>query len=149
LCSPKFLFRAELDQQPESSAIRPLTEFQLASRLSYFLWSSMPDDELLDLAEKQQLTANLESQVRRMLQDPKASALVENFAPQWLQIQRLETFSPDATLFPQFNEDLRAAMRRETELFFASIMREDRSVLDLLDANYTFLNEPLAKHYGI
>ncbi len=149
LCSPKFLFRVELDDRPTSPDARPLDEYQLASRLSYFLWSTMPDDELLALAAKKQLTANLESQVRRMLQDPKSQSLVQNFALQWLQLKRLETFSPDAKLFPQFNEPLRAAMRKETELFFDSIVRQDRSILDLIDADYTFLNEPLARHYGI
>lgn len=149
LCSPKFLFRVELDDRPQNPDSRPLDEFQLASRLSYFLGSTMPDDELLDLAEKQQLTANLEPQVRRLLADPKSASLVKQFALQWLQIQRLEWVAPDAQLFPTFNDRLRAAMLKETELFFESIVREDRSVLDLLDADYTFLNEPLARHYGI
>jgi hypothetical protein len=149
LCSPKFLFRAELDDRPQSPDARSLDEFQLASRLSYFLWSTMPDDELLSLAEKKQLTANLDRQVRRMLADPKSSALVRNFAMQWLQIQRLEWIAPDAQLFPTFNDKLRASMLQETELFFESVMREDRSILDLVDADYTFLNEPLARHYGI
>lgn len=149
LCSPKFLFRVELDDQPHSPATRPLDEFQLASRLSYFLWSTMPDDQLLALAEQKQLTANLESQVRRLLQDPKAEALIQNFAPQWLQIQRLRTVAPDAQQFPSFNERLRSAMLQETELCFAAVWREDRSILDLVDADYTFLNEPLARLYGI
>lgn len=149
LCSPKFLFRVELDNRPQAPESRPLDEFQLASRLSYFLWSSMPDDELLDLAQQKQLTARLPQQVRRLLADPKSSELVKRFALQWLQIQRLEWIAPDAKLFPAFNDRLRAAMLKETELFFDSIVREDRSVLDLLDANYTFLNEPLARHYGI
>ncbi|MFN4261348.1 MAG: DUF1592 domain-containing protein [Gemmataceae bacterium] len=149
LCSPKFLFRAELDDNPQSPNIRVLDEFQLASRLSYFLWSSMPDDTLLDLAEKGQLTANLEEQVRRMLADPRAVALVENFAMQWLQLKRIEFISPDGKLFPTFNVKLRGAMVRETELFLESILREDRSILELIDADYTFLNEPLARHYGI
>lgn len=149
LCSPKFLFRVELDDRPESGQAERLDEFQLASRLSYFLWSTMPDDTLLDLAADGQLTANLDAQVGRMLADEKASALVQQFAVQWLQIQRLATFSPDAKLFPSFDEPLRQAMLTETELFFESIVKEDRSVLDLLDADYTFLNEPLARHYGI
>ncbi|MDA1055076.1 MAG: DUF1592 domain-containing protein [Planctomycetota bacterium] len=149
LCSPKFLFRVELDDRPQSPEAAPLDEFQLASRLSYFLWSTMPDDELFALAEKQQLTANLDAQVRRMLVDQKSSEFVKNFALQWLQVQRLERFTPDAALFPAFNDSLRSAMLKETELFFESIMREDRSILDLLDADYTFLNEPLARHYGI
>jgi hypothetical protein len=109
----------------------------------------MPDDALLDLAEQGQLTANLDAQVKRMLADPKADQLVENFALQWLQIQRLATFAPDAQLFPQFNEPLRAAMLKETKLFFGSIVQEDRTILELLDADYTFLNAPLAKLYGI
>lgn len=149
LCSPKFLFRVELDDRPLASEPRSLDEFQLASRLSYFLWSTMPDDDLLDLADKRQLTANLDGQVRRMLTDARSSELVRKFALQWLQIQRLEWIAPDAQLFPTFNDKLRAAMLKETELFFESIVREDRSVLDLLDADYTFLNEPLARHYGI
>ncbi len=149
LCSPKFLFRVELDDRPQSPVVRPLDEFQLASRLSYFLWSSMPDEELLALAAKKQLSANLDAQARRMLADPKASALVENFALQWLQVKRLEWVAPDGKRFPQFNDKLRHAMLRETKLFFESVMREDRSVLDLIDADYAYLNEPLARHYGI
>ncbi|MDA1014605.1 MAG: DUF1592 domain-containing protein [Planctomycetota bacterium] len=149
LCSPKFLFRMELDNQPRSPQVRTLDEFQLASRLSYFLWSTMPDDTLLDLAEKKQLTANLDTQVRRMLADPRASSLVQNFVMQWLQVKRIEFISPDGQLFPTFNVKLREAMLRETELFVESILREDRSVLDLIDADFTFLNEPLAQHYGI
>ncbi len=149
LCSPKFLFRAELDDRPTHPQPRPLDEYQLASRISYFLWSSMPDDQLFDLAAKKQLRANLDGQVKRMLADPKASALVRNFAMQWLQIQRLAWIAPDGQLFPSFNDRLRAAMLKETELFFESVLREDRSILDLIDADYTFLNEPLARHYGI
>ncbi len=149
LCSPKFLFRVELDDRPQSPETQPLDEFQLASRLAYFLWSTMPDDELLDLAEKKQLTANLAAQVKRMLADPKSSSLVENFALQWLQIKRLKSTSPDTTLFPQFTDVLRTAMLQESRLFFDAIMREDRSVLDLVDADFTFLNEPLARLYGI
>jgi hypothetical protein len=149
LCSPKFLFRVEPDDRPTSTERRPLDEFHIASRLSYFLWSSMPDDELLDLAEKKQLGAKLEEQVRRMLADERSSALVINFARQWLQIGRLEQVSPDPKLFPSFSEPLRAAMFKETELFFASVLCEDRSLAELLDADYTFLNAPLARHYGI
>lgn len=149
LCSPKFLFRVEQDPQPQPAAAHPLDDWQLASRLSYFLWSTMPDEELFALAAKGQLTANLPAQVRRMLQDPKAEALTKNFALQWLQLQRLQTSAPDSKLFPAFNESLRFAMQRETELFFGEIVREDRSVLDLVDGNYTYLNESLAKHYGI
>jgi hypothetical protein len=149
LCSPKFLFRVELDDRPLDGASRPLDEFQLASRLSYFLWSSMPDDELLDLAAQQQLTAQLDAQVKRMLADPKAITLVENFALQWLQLKRLETAEPDRKQFSNFDNRLRSAMLRETVLFVESVMREDRSILHLLDADYTFLNETLARHYGI
>ena len=149
LCSPKFLFRLELDDRPQRQEPYPMDAFQLASRLSYFLWSSMPDDELLALAERKQLTANLEAQVKRMLADPKASELTRNFGTQWLQIQRLATVAPDPKQFPNFTHKLRDAMLKETELFLESVFREDRSVLDLLDADYTFLNKPLANHYGI
>jgi len=149
LCSPKFLFRVEQYEQPDNPEPRPLDEFQLASRLSYFLWSTMPDEELFNLAGDGRLIVTLDAQVKRMLADPRSNEFVRNFAFQWLQIQRLEKFAPDPTLFPTFNEPLRAAMLKETELFFASVMREDRSVYELFDANYTFLNEPLAKHYGI
>ncbi len=149
LCSPKFLFRVELDEDPKSPQVRNLDEFQLASRLSYFLWSSMPDDTLLDLAGKNQLTKNLDAQVARMLADPRSSSLVRNFAMQWLQLQRIDFIAPDGKMFPTFNVALRESMVRETELFLESILREDRSVLDLIDADYTFLNGPLAQHYGI
>ncbi len=149
LCSPKFLFRLELDDRPQTEDVRPIDEFQLASRLSYFLWSSIPDDELLELAEKNQLTASLEAQVQRMLAHPKATELASNFGVQWLQIQRLETVTPDPERFPTFNPKLRAAMLKETEMFLESIFREDRSIFDLLDADYTFLNQRLAGHYGI
>ena len=149
LCSPKFLFRLELDDHPKSPVPRPVDEFHLASRLSYFLWSTMPDEELLNLAENNQLTSNLESQVKRMLADPKVLELVRNFGFQWLQIQRLMTMAPDLNQFPTFNSKLRSAMLKETELFLVSIVNQDRSVLDLLDADYTFLNQSLANHYGI
>jgi hypothetical protein len=149
LCSPKFLFRAELDDQPLDGPAQAIDEFSLASRLSYFLWSTMPDDELLDLAEKKQLTTQLDVQVKRMLAHPKSATLVENFALQWLQLKRLDSVAPDASMFSSFNDSLRASMRQETTLFFDSVMREDRSILELLDADYTFLNERLANHYGI
>lgn len=149
LVSPKFLFRLELDDRPDSPDPRPLDEFQLASRLSYFLWSTMPDDQLFKLAAAGQLTSNLDSQVRRMLADPKSRSLVDNFAMQWLQLKRLKTLAPDPKLFPTFNEQLRTAMARETELFVEAIIHEDRSVLELVDADFTFLNETLARHYGI
>ncbi len=149
LCSPKFLFRLELDERPKSPEPRPIDEFHLASRLSYFLWSSMPDDRLLELAEKNQLSLQLESEVQRMLADPKAAALARNFGLQWLQIQRLTTSSPDTERFPHFTQRLKRAMFKETELFLASIFQEERSLLELLDADYTFLNQTLANHYGI
>jgi len=149
LCSPKFLFRLELDDRPQSPEPYAIDEFQLASRLSYFLWRSMPDDELFELASQNQLTANLEAQVKRMLADPKATEMARDFGTQWLQIQRIATVTPDLERFPTFGHRLRAAMLKETELFVASILREDQSVLDLLGADYTFLNQELANHYGI
>ncbi|QDU62471.1 hypothetical protein Pan216_33380 [Planctomycetes bacterium Pan216] len=147
LVSPNFLFRIEKD--PPEGKVRLLDEYELATRLSYFLWSSMPDEELFEQARNSTLRKNLPSQIKRMLADPKADALVENFAGQWLHTRLLANVTPDTKVFPKFNEKLREAMRQETELFFASVMREDRSILDLLDADYTFLNERLAKHYGI
>ena len=153
LVSPKFLFRLELDdrvRQPNAgSEPIPLDEYQLASRLSYFLWSTMPDDELTQLASRGELTKNLDAQVQRMLKDPRSRSLVDNFAMQWLQLKRLKTFAPDPKLFPSFNDQLRTAMARETEMFVEAIIHEDRSVLDMLDADYTFLNDTLARHYGI
>jgi len=128
---------------------QPLDEFALASRLSYFLWSSMPDDELLGLAERGQLRASLPAQVRRMLASPKSHALVENFAGQWLQIRSLETFQPDRKMFPEYDPVLRGAMQRETELFFEHVMRADRSLFDFLTADYTFVNGRLARFYGL
>lgn len=149
LCSPKFLFRLELDDRPQTKEPHPLDEFQLASRLSYFLWNTMPDDELFTLAGKGQLTARLDAQVKRMLADGRSAALVESFALQWLQLKRLPTSAPDTKLFPGFNDALRRAMLQETVLFFGEIVRENRSVLDLIDGNFTYLNEQLARHYGI
>jgi mono/diheme cytochrome c family protein len=149
LCSPKFLFHVESDDQPDDDGVQSLDEFQLASRLSFFLWSTMPDDELLDLADHGQLSENLDTQVRRMLADPRAAALVTSFAMQWLQLKRIEFISPDGELFPTFNNDLRAAMLQETELFVGGVFLEDRSVLELIDADSTFVNAPLAKHYGL
>lgn len=149
LVSPKFLFRVELDDRPDSVDPHPIDEYQLASRLSYFLWSTMPDDQLFALAEKKQLSANLEPQVRRMLKDPKAGALVDNFVMQWLQLKRLQTFAPDQKQFPQFTDQLRAAMLTETRLFFEELIREDRPVLDVIDGRYTYLNRPLADLYGV
>ncbi len=150
LVSPKFLFRIELDSNAAgATAIRALNEYELASRLSYFLWSSMPDDELFELAARNKLRENLDRQVQRMLRDSKAKALVQNFAGQWLQLRNLDLASPDKGRFPAFNDELRRAMRTESEMFFETIVREDRSVLDLLDADFTFLNERLARLYGI
>jgi mono/diheme cytochrome c family protein len=150
LVSPKFLFRPETDNRPvKGDKPVPLDEYQLASRLSYFLWSSMPDDELLALAGKKQLRANLDAQVKRMLKDAKSQALTENFALQWLQLRRLKTHTPDPKLFPKFDEALRSAMLKETELFFDAIVKEDRSVLELIDAKFTFINDRLSWHYGI
>jgi mono/diheme cytochrome c family protein len=152
LISPEFLFRVEQDPAniAPNTAYR-LTDLELASRLSFFLWSSVPDDELLDLAIRGKLKepANLEKQVRRMLADARSQALVNSFADQWLYLRNLQNIIPDAREFPDFDDNLRQAMRRETELFFESIMREDRNVVDFLSANYTFVNERLAKHYGI
>jgi hypothetical protein len=149
LCSPKFLFRAELDSNPADSVPRPLDDHQLASRLSYFLWSSMPDDELFDLAKAGQLRSQLDVQVRRMLKDPRSDALVDSFAMQWLQLERLSTYSPDGDQFPSFNEFLRRSMLGETRHFLLEIVQKDRSLLDMLSADFTYLNGPLAQHYGI
>jgi mono/diheme cytochrome c family protein len=152
LISPEFLFRVEHD--PPNSAPNTayrLSDLELASRLSFFLWSSIPDDELLNLAIAGKLKEPgvLEKQVQRMLADRRSASLVNNFADQWLYLRNLQNIIPDAREFPDFDDNLRQAMRRETELFFESIMRENRNVLDLLRANYTFVNERLAKHYGI
>ncbi|MEP6960564.1 MAG: DUF1592 domain-containing protein [Acidobacteriota bacterium] len=152
LTSPQFLVRAE--QEP--AGIRPgqsyrITDLELASRLSFLLWSSIPDDALIDVASqnKLHLPAILEREVRRMLADPKADALVENFGDQLLYLRNLPTTSPDGVFYPNWDDDLRKSFRRETELLFGSMIKENRSVLDLLNADYTFLNERLAKHYGI
>ena len=152
LVSPEFLFRIERDPENISSdAAYFISDIELASRLSFLLWSSIPDDELLDIASRKSLRDPeiLEQQVRRMLNDPRAEALVTNFAAQWLYLRNLPAVSPDFIAFPDFDETLRRSLRQETNLFFKSIIREDRSVLDLLNADYTFLNERLAKHYGI
>ena len=152
LASPKFIFRAEMDPARQApGGIYRVSDVDLASRLSFFLWSSIPDDELLALAGSARLhePAVFEQQVRRMLADPKSEALVANFAGQWLQLRNLKTLLPNSDEFPDFDDNLRQAFQRETELFFASIIREDRSVLDLMTARDTFVNERLAKHYGI
>jgi hypothetical protein len=149
LTSPSFLFRAEADPQ-NGDAVR-ISDIDLASRLSFFLWSSIPDDTLLNLASRNRLhePAVLEEQMRRMVADPRADAMSENFAGQWLHLRNLDGIHPNTDEFPDFDNDLRLAFQREAELFFASIMREDRSALDFLTADYTFVNERLARHYGI
>jgi len=152
LVSPQFLFRIERNPADAAAGTsHPVSDLELASRLSFFLWSSIPDGELLGTAERGELHKPkvLEKQVRRMLADSRAKSLASNFAGQWLYLRNLEGFTPDLRLFPDFDDNLRQAFRAETELFFENIMREDRSVLNLLKADYTFLNERLAKHYGI
>jgi hypothetical protein len=128
-----------------------LDDLRLASRLSFFLWSSLPDEQLISLAAQGRLKqpAVFEQQVRRMLADPRSKTLIDNFAEQWLHLRNLKNSNPDLAAFPDFDDNLRQAMKQETELFFDSIMREDRSVLDLLNADYTFVNERLARHYGM
>jgi hypothetical protein len=150
LMSPNFLFRIERDPPGRTGAYR-LNDYELASRLSYFLWSSMPDDELLGAADRGELRepAALEAQVRRMLKDRKAGALADNFGSQWLNLRLLDRKKPDAERFPTVDDELLDAMRRETLLFMTALIREDRSVLDMIDGRYTFLNGPLARHYGI
>lgn len=152
LISPDFLFRVEQDPlnvAPETDY--ELSDLELASRLSFFLWSSIPDEELLSIAERGELQNPdiLEAQTQRMLGDPRSSALVKNFASQWLYLRNLRSLVPDAVEFPEFDENLRNAFRQESELYFESLLRDDRSVLDLLGAGYTYVNERLAKHYGI
>jgi len=152
LASPKFLFRIERDPAPVTAGkCYRLGDFELAARLSFFLWSSIPDDELLRLASEGKLKHPevFDRQVRRMLSDPKSQALVDNFAGQWLQLRNLRNVQPNSDLFPDFDDNLRQSFRRETELLFESIVQEDRSVLDLMTADYTFVNERLARHYGI
>jgi len=152
LASPKFVLRVERDP----AGVAPgtpyrISDVELASRLSFFLWSSIPDEELLTLATARRLhdPIVLEQQVRRMLRDERARSLVDNFAAQWLQLRNLQRVTPDNDRFPEFDDNLRQAFRREVELLFASVMREDRSVLELLTADYTFVDERLARHYGM
>jgi cytochrome c5 len=152
LASAKFALRVERDPaSTKPGSVYPLNSLDLASRLSFFLWSSLPDDELLRVAEQGKLRTPvvLRQQLRRMLADPKSEALVTNFAGQWLYLRNLKNMVPLSTEFVDFDDNLRRAFEQEAELFFASIMRENRSVLDLMDANYTFINERLAKHYNI
>ena len=149
LASPQFIFRIE--REPAPGPARRIGDYELASRLSFFLWSTIPDDRLLQLAGAGKLSqpAVLEAEVRRMLADPRSSALVDNFAGQWLRIRNLSVVSPNSDLFPDFDDNLRQAFRRETEMLFDSIIRENRNVLDLMTADYTFVNERLARQYGI
>jgi mono/diheme cytochrome c family protein len=147
LVSPHFLFRIERD--PPGGEAHPVSEFELASRLSYFLWSSMPDDELLNLAESGRLRASLEAQVARMLADPRSAAFAENFAGQWLETRNLDVVKPDPEKFPAWDPELRDAMKQESALFFDYVLRQNRPISDFLSADYTFLNERLARHYGI
>lgn len=152
LVSPDFLFRIERDPNPNNpAASHHINDYELASRLSYFLWSSMPDEELFRLAGDRKLhkPGMLQAQVKRMLLDPKSSALVDNFAGQWLELRNLDSVKPDPDRFPEFDASLRNAMRQETRLFFEAVMHENRSILDFIDGKFTFLNEPLAKFYGI
>ncbi|HKX61361.1 MAG TPA: DUF1592 domain-containing protein [Verrucomicrobiae bacterium] len=150
LVSPHFLFRGELSPEPDNPNVAyALDEYALASRLSYFLWSSTPDERLFELAAKGRLRRNLETQILRMLKDPKSRALVDNFAGQWLQLRNMRIVTPDAATYPKFDERLRDAMVKETEMFFEGIIQDDRSVLEFLDADYTYVNERLARHYGM
>jgi len=152
LISPNFLYRVEkAPPAGKPEAVRPINQFELATRLSYFLWSSMPDEELLRCAENAELRDPqvLESQVRRMLKDQKAPALVENFGGQWLMTRGLESHTPDRIRYSEFTDYTRMSMKKETDLFFQYIVENDRSVLDFLDADYTFLNQRLAEFYGI
>src|SRR5262245_41240541 len=152
LTSPQFLVRAER----EPDAVRPgqpyrISDLDLASRLSFFLWSSIPDEELIDVASKGRLNQPvvLEQQVRRMLADPRSESLVSNFAQQWFYLRNLPATAPDGIFYPNWDDELRQSLKRESELFFESVVREDRNILDLLTADYTFVNERLARHYGL
>jgi len=152
LVSPHFLFHIERDLYPnDPSRMHRVSDVELASRLSYFLWNSMPDDELLSLAERRRLSVPLvlDTQVKRMLADPRSAAMAENFAGQWLEIRNLDAIKPDPQKFPAWTPELRDAMKTETRMFFDTILRENRPVGEFIDARYTFLNELLAKHYGI
>ena len=152
LVSPNFLFRLEIEGPDDDlSTQRPLNDFELATRLSYFLWSSMPDGELFDLARGGKLNDPevLRKQIQRMLDDPKSQSLVDNFAGQWLELRNLAKLSPDPEVYPAFDDKLRTSMIRETQMFFESVMRENRSLLEFIDSNRTFVNERLAQHYKI
>ena len=152
LVSPNFLYKVEVDPDPNNpKATRTLNPYELATRLSYFIWSSMPDDTLLAAAESGKLAtdAQIDAQVSRMVKDAKSLSLAQNFAGQWLNLRKAAVVQPDVARFPTFNEGLRRAMQQETELYFDRIVRDDRPVMELVKSDYTFLNEPLAKHYGI
>ncbi len=151
LISPKFLFRVEPPRSAALETYRDLSEYELATRMSYFLWSSMPDDKLFATAwaKKLRTGSNLEEQVKRMLADPKANEFVDNFAGQWLTLRKLKTFKPDPQMFPKWNDEINKLAYFETMNFFRAAMREDLSILRLLDADFTFLNEPLAEFYGV
>jgi len=151
LIAPSFLFRSERETKPGPNGVAPVSDLDLASRLSFFLWSTIPDDQLLDLAEKGRLKdpVVLEQQVKRMMADPRGKAWVSNFFGQWLQLRNVSSSLPDYLEYPRFDDSLREAFARETELFLESQVKEDRSALELLTAKYTFVNERLAKHYGI
>jgi hypothetical protein len=152
LVSPHFLFRKEVGPANAMPG-RPyrISDLELASRLSFFLWSTIPDDELLAVAESGRLKepAALEHQVQRMMRDDRFSAFVENFTGQWLQLRRIDELSPDLSQFPNYDENLRRSMAKETKLFLESMVRENRPLSELLSANYTYLNERLARHYGV
>jgi len=150
MVSPKFLFRGEVQPDPDNAnAIHLIDEHALASRLSYFLWSSMPDAELMALADRGELRKNLDRQIQRMLADKKIAALTSNFAGQWLQLRNLDLVTPDKKRFPSWNDSLRKAMRGESEHFFAGVVAENRSILEFIDADYSWLNQTMAKHYGV
>ncbi len=152
LCSPQFLFRWELDsREAKPGEVRELNDYELASRLSYFLWNSMPDDELFALAAKGELrqNGNLEKQVERMMHDGRAREFADDFADQWLQIHNIWEVEPDPQLFPKWNDEMKTLLQQEVHRFFETIMAENRNVMELIDANYTFLNEKLAAFYGI
>jgi hypothetical protein len=151
LVAPQFMYRIELDPQTQPGVVHPLNDYEIASRLSYFLWSSMPDDQLIALAQQGRLhnPATLEAQVKRMLADPKGEAFIHNFTGQWLELRNLDTHTVDSQRYPEFDDKLRDSMKRETELFFENVVKQDRSILDLLEGDYTFVNAPLAKLYGI
>src|SRR5205085_9804350 len=151
LTNPEFLFRVESDPKKAASGVYRISDLELASRLSFFLWSSIPDDELLDAAIRGKLSqpAEFEKQARRMLADRRSFNLATNFAGQWLRLRNIEAVTPNNALFRDFDDNLRQAFRQETELFFDSVLREDRSALSFIRTDYTFLNERLAKHYGI